>query len=133
MNVLKEWFSGITRPQFEIASMAFILICALSVFTSRIPNQEVLELDQGKLHYTGSVVSKKMNGQGKLTFENGDVYEGQFQNGLFQGQGTYKSAKGWVYVGQFKQGYANGQGKLTTEGQVSYEGTFKQGIYQHAH
>ena len=43
-----------------------------------------------------------MNGQGKLTFENGDAYEGEFSNGIFNGKGTYKSAQGWTYTGQFK-------------------------------
>lgn len=68
-----------------------------------------------------------MNGQGTLTFENGDVYEGQFRNGIFNGNGTYKSVSGWVYTGQFRNGYADGKGKLTTEGQATYEGTFKRG------
>ncbi len=101
-------------------------------FIGRMNSKEVLTLDNGKIKYEGYVVASKMNGQGKLTFENGDAYEGEFSNGIFNGKGTYKSAQGWTYTGQFKNGYADGKGKLTTEGQATYEGTFKQGIYQHA-
>lgn len=120
----------LTRPRIEFFSVLVILFCALSVFTGRIGTKEAMTLDEGRLQYNGNVVASKMNGQGKLTFENGDVYEGQFKNGIFNGNGTYKSASGWVYTGQFKNGYADGKGKLTTEGQATYEGTFKQGIYQ---
>lgn len=128
---VKHSFSDFfTRPRIEVLSILIILFCALSVFTGRIGTKEVLSLDDGRIQYNGNVVASKMNGQGTLTFENGDVYEGQFRNGIFNGNGTYKSVSGWVYTGQFRNGYADGKGKLTTEGQATYEGTFKQGIYQ---
>jgi hypothetical protein len=40
----------------------------------------------------------------------GDVYEGEFQNGIFQVQGTYTFANGDKYVGEFKDGFYSGQG-----------------------
>lgn len=122
----------LTRKNIEIATVILLALCALFTFAGRMSSKEVLTLDNGKIKYEGYVVSSKMNGQGKLTFENGDTYEGEFSNGIFNGKGTYKSAQGWTYTGQFKNGYADGKGKLTTEGQATYEGTFKQGIYQHA-
>lgn len=121
----------LVRRNLEIAAVVFVILCALIAFTGQIGHKEVLSLDNGKITYDGFVVSSKMNGQGTLTFENGDSYEGEFSNGIFNGKGTYKSAKGWTYTGQFKNGYADGKGKLTTEGQATYEGRFKQGIYQH--
>ena len=122
----------ITRKNLEIATVVLLALCAVFTFIGRMNSKEVLTLDNGKIKYEGYVVASKMNGQGKLTFENGDAYEGEFSNGIFNGKGTYKSAQGWTYTGQFKNGYADGKGKLTTEGQATYEGTFKQGIYQHA-
>ncbi|HFI0635201.1 TPA: hypothetical protein ACGO2X_000928 [Streptococcus suis] len=126
-QLLARFFS---RRKIEILSLFLVLVCALSVFTGRIGNKQALTLDNGKLQYNGYVVASKMNGQGKLTFENGDSYQGQFKNGIFHGKGTYTSASGWTYTGEFKNGYADGQGKLTTEGKAVYEGRFKQGIYQ---
>lgn len=123
--------SYLTRSKLEIAAVILILICALSVFTGRIGSKQAMTLEGSNLKYEGYVVANKMNGQGTLTFDNGDSYEGQFKNGIFNGQGTYRSASGWTYTGQFKNGYADGKGKLTTEGQATYEGKFKQGIYQH--
>ncbi|BCP63452.1 hypothetical protein HO404_10150 [Streptococcus suis] len=122
----------LTRKNIELVIVILTLLFAFLTFTGRMSSKEVLTLDNGKIKYEGYVVASKMNGQGKLTFENGDTYEGEFSNGIFNGKGTYKSAQGWTYTGQFKNGYADGKGKLTTEGQATYEGTFKQGIYQHA-
>ena len=61
--------------------------------------------------YTGTTIQGKMNGQGKMTFENGDTYEGEFVDGYFQGTGTYTSKDGWTYEGQFVKGQADGHGK----------------------
>lgn len=132
---LKDFFSRVqpflTRKNAEIASLILIVLCALTLFTGRIATQKTLTFDQGKITYHGYVQVNKMNGQGKITFDNGDTYTGQFKNGIFDGKGTFKSKDGWTYVGEFKQGQAEGKGKLTTASKAVYEGTFKQGIYQH--
>ncbi|MGT2950487.1 hypothetical protein BU202_04045 [Streptococcus cuniculi] len=129
---LKDTKIYLTRSTIEKACIGLMAVCALSVFLGRIPSKQTLTLDNGKMTYNGTVVANKMSGQGNLTFENGDKYEGQFQNGIFNGKGTFTSASGWTYEGEFKNGIADGKGKLTTEAKVVYEGTFKQGIYQHA-
>ncbi|MBP2624202.1 MORN repeat-containing protein [Streptococcus oricebi] len=123
----------IIRQHLEWLALTVIVLSAIFVFTSGLPRKGVLSLENGAIHYDGSLVRDKMNGQGHLTFKNGDSYSGQFQNGLFHGQGTFNSAAGWKYEGEFVNGQAQGQGKLTTENKVVYEGTFKQGIYQNAH
>ena len=46
-----------------------------------------MTLDKGAIRYDGSVVRGKMNGQGTVTFENGDTYKGNFVNGTFSGYG----------------------------------------------
>ena len=114
-------------------AVTVIVLSAMVAFTSGIPSQGALTLDKGAIKYNGSLVRGKMNGQGTLTFKNGDVYKGYFKNGTFNGKGTFTAKAGWKYEGNFVNGQADGQGKLTTENNVVYKGKFKQGIYQNAH
>lgn len=121
------------RRKLELVSVVAILVLAvLSIVLVNRPSQKTLVFGNNQVTYTGTTIQGKMNGQGKMTFENGDTYEGEFVDGYFQGTGTYTSKDGWTYEGQFVKGQADGQGKLTTQDNIVYEGTFKQGIYQSA-
>lgn len=121
------------RRRLELVSVVAILALAvLSIVLVNRPSQKTLVFGDNQVTYTGTTIQGKMNGQGKMTFENGDTYEGEFVDGYFQGTGTYTSVDGWTYEGQFVKGQADGQGKLTTQDSIVYEGTFKQGIYQSA-
>lgn len=124
--------SFLTRKKLEILTLILVVICSSTVFIGRIPIKQVLTLEDGTIRYSGYVLANKMSGSGKLTFENGDTYKGEFKNGIFHGKGTFTAVSGWTYVGEFKNGLADGQGKLTTENKTVYEGLFKQGIYQYA-
>ena len=122
-----------SRKRLELVSVVAILVlAALSIVLVNRPSQKTLVFGDNQVTYTGTTIQGKMNGQGKMTFENGDTYEGEFVDGYFQGTGTYTSVDGWTYEGQFVKGQADGQGKLTTQDSIVYEGTFKQGIYQSA-
>jgi hypothetical protein len=44
--------------------------------------------------------------------KNGDVYNGNFKNGLINGKGTLKTEKGDKYTGYFLNGKKHGMGKL---------------------
>ncbi|WP_438834847.1 hypothetical protein [Streptococcus pluranimalium] len=120
----------LTRTTIELLSVAFIIILGLSAFLIPLKHKGTLTYDNHKITYNGEVANNRMNGQGKLTYDNGDVYQGQFKNGVFDGQGTYKAAKGWSYSGEFKKGQADGQGVLKTKDNKTYKGEFKQGIYK---
>ena len=120
----------LTREKLELTSVLLIVVCGLSVLPLAFKEKTALTYDDGKISYTGYVVNNRMNGQGKLTYENGDVYEGQFTNGVFNGQGTFTSSQGWSYSGSFKNGQADGQGTLKAKNEEVYTGTFVQGIYQ---
>lgn len=75
--------------------------------------------------YTGEWKNDKPNGQGKMTYSNGDVYEGEWKDGNGTGYGVYKWASGAFYEGEWKDGNRTGYGKFTfTNGDV-YEGEFK--------
>lgn len=119
-----------TRSTIELITVAVIIILGLSVFTIGTKHEGTLTYDNGNITYKGTIAHHRMNGQGTLTYTNGDTYEGQFRNGVFDGQGTYTSKKGWSYTGEFKKGQPDGQGTLKTVDDKTYNGEFKQGIYQ---
>ena len=48
------------------------------------------------------------DGEGVLTFANGDKYDGEFIDDEFEGQGVFTWANGDKYEGQFKNGKAEG-------------------------
>ena len=56
----------------------------------------------------------------------GDIYKGEFRNGMFNGKGTFTFQDGEKYVGDFIDGTYNGQGTLTVNG-GKYNGEFKDG------
>lgn len=129
-NIMDQWQQLVLRTKLELIVAVIIVSCACSVFLSTLRFQTQTSLDQGKLTYVGQMQRGKLDGQGTLTFENGDRYQGQFVKGKLEGQGTFTSVDGWVYEGHFYNGQAHGQGKLTTEAAIVYEGQFKEGIYQ---
>ena len=60
--------------------------------------------------YAGEWKSDKRNGQGTNTFPTGEIYVGEFKNDKFNGQGTFTYPTGEIYVGEFKNDKRNGQG-----------------------
>lgn len=62
--------------------------------------------------FTGTLIDGKFSGNGKLVFENGDVYEGEFSAGRFEGHGIFTSVDDWRYEGAFNQGAITGDGTL---------------------
>ncbi len=81
--------------------------------------------------YEGGWENNKPNGNGKLSFTNGDYFEGQWEMGAFvKGIGQLQDASGF-YRGQFKNGKRHGEGVLISpNGREYYIGEFKEG-YMH--
>lgn len=99
--------------------------------------------------YSGPVNSAGLaTGQGRMEWENGNAYDGEFKDGLYEGYGVYEDATGFRIEGSFYKGLANGevdidfidgsvyrgnvgnehlqgQGKLTSPNGDYYEGEFK--------
>ena len=55
--------------------------------------------------------SRKKRYYGKMTYANGNIYEGEWIDGLFDGHGKYTWANGDVYEGEYKDDKRNGHGK----------------------
>lgn len=70
-------------------------------------------------------------GTGKIIYENGSVYEGDFLNGKYHGSGKLQYANGGWYKGQWKEGSwsGSGEGKIIYESGSVYEGNFQNGKY----
>ena len=58
-------------------------------------------------------------GEGKLTYADGDMYEGEWKDGKMEGHGTYYYADGDQYVGDWRDDKRHGYGKVVYCGQVS--------------
>ena len=76
----------IDRNQFERITVGVIILCALSLFLVTIKTQHSIKIDGTKIAYKGQMQNHRLNGQGTLTYDNGDTYTGEFKNGSFNGQ-----------------------------------------------
>lgn len=70
-----------------------------------------------------------MHGAGKMIYENGDVFTGQFVDGMKSGQGSLVLASGkGTYVGEFEDDEMHGNGCFTMEDGSEYFGEFRDGV-----
>ncbi|MBQ4564475.1 MAG: hypothetical protein IJA58_08330 [Lachnospiraceae bacterium] len=77
--------------------------------------------------FTGTYADATKNGEGKITYDNGDVYEGPIVAGIAIGNGKITYKDGDVYEGLVINGLPEGAfGKLTKGGDV-YVGGFSGG------
>ena len=65
----------------------------------------------------------KLNGWGRQSRCNGDVFEGRFENGLLNGKGFFLDKQKNKYIGEFRDMKRWGTGKLVTN-RIIYEGEF---------
>jgi len=80
--------------------------------------------------YDGNYENDKMNGIGKLiSYSLIFTYEGHFANGVFDGQGTYQNENGgWKYEGLFKNGKQEGEGRIYFGKGKSQKGIWENGV-----
>lgn len=77
--------------------------------------QEV-DLKSGGAHFKGLFVREGggnlLTGKGRITWDNGDSYEGELLRGERHGQGEFRWASGQQYKGQWVNDRASGQGEM---------------------
>ncbi|CAI2366721.1 unnamed protein product [Moneuplotes crassus] len=66
-------------------------------------------IEDGKNLYEGFLLNNKPHGKGRLIFKNGDMYQGDFENGIYSGYGKLVT-KAYFRQGYFEEGKMNGQG-----------------------
>ena len=89
----------------------------------------VMDLPNGD-RYEGEFRNGLFNGWGVYTYRNGDRYEGEFADDLKHGKGTYTAADGEKYVGEFVKDRRQGQGTLFLKNGDRYVGSFENGLPQ---
>jgi hypothetical protein len=74
--------------------------------------------------YQGEFKGGRLHGRGILVYNNGRVYEGEFENNTPHGSATETYANKDKYVGQFANGYKNGKGVYYYANGEIYDGKF---------
>lgn len=79
--------------------------------------------------YVGQTEGGKPNGWGKAYFPNGQMYDGEWKEGVMHGRAKEYYVDGTLkFEGEYKDGYRDGFGKsYHRNGNLSYEGEWKKG------
>ena len=77
--------------------------------------------------YEGEFDNDDINGYGLYTFKNKHSYEGEFLNGFFHGKGLYKWPDGCYFKGEYIKGVREGNGEYKFSDGKIYKGPFSNG------
>ena len=83
--------------------------------------------DNFSIYYGQKNKKSQKHGLGVLLINNGEKYEGYWENDMFKPYGRYINVKGEVYEGSFDNGKLHGEGMLNFQDKC-YKGTFFYGI-----
>jgi len=100
------------------------------IFSHGKKNAEGTQYQEGVYHYKGGFRNDLYDGYGEYVYSDGTnrSYVGQWENGKYHGQGTYTFQNGDIYQGEYVHGHKHGHGKLTmNEKGVVYEGEWADG------
>ena len=94
--------------------------CSSDVKVMKVPGGEYV----GQLNGRG-----QKHGNGKMTYDNGNEYDGQWKNNKRDGKGTTRYSSGNVYIGMWKGGKRHGFGVFYIEKSGdSYRGNWSGGV-----
>lgn len=88
-----------------------------------------MEYESGRI-YEGDWVSGQWDGKGQLQNPNGDSYHGEFCLDARHGKGVYKWDNGDVYTGEFRSDKRHGKGQFDFFNGNKYVGEFCNGMFQ---
>ncbi len=73
-------------------------------------------------------MSRGYTGKASASYPNGDVYEGDFLDGIREGRGVYRyGSNGDKYDGEWRQNRKHGIGKMVYNGKGEYQGYWENG------
>jgi hypothetical protein len=127
-----QWFSGRPMPNDlvpkileKLTSIGGISSSVLPVASDfKKPTKERKVYDNGDV-YEGELEDGKKHGKGKFVWTCGDVYEGDWKDNNRHGNGKMLSPNGEVYEGDWKDDKMHGHGKYVGADGDVYEGDFK--------
>jgi len=119
---------------FRFSALAFLLVAhpdftAAQCISGNCQNGTGTYRYSSNITYTGKFVNGIREGKGKMTLQNGNVYEGAFSRGRMSGEGIMTYANGERYAGQWVNDLPNGTGKYFFKGRERYEGNFLNGEF----
>lgn len=79
--------------------------------------------------YEGEFNVGQRHGEGKMDFNNGNFYIGQWQRDKQHGFGVFHNEIEGIYEGMFIEGFKEGYGKMRFANGDYYEGGWKRGLY----
>lgn len=88
-----------------------------------------MEYESGRI-YEGDWVSGQWDGTGQLQNPNGDSYRGEFCLDARHGKGVYQWDNGDVYTGEFRSDKRHGKGQFDFFNGNKYVGEFCNGMFQ---
>lgn len=87
----------------------------------------VTDRNTGSGIYTGYLVDGFFHGKGKMVWNNGSSYDGDWDHGTIHGSGTYIYSDGGKYVGQFQNGKRHSYGTYFFPNGAVYDGEWVSG------
>ncbi|GMH65407.1 hypothetical protein TrST_g10128 [Triparma strigata] len=79
--------------------------------------------------YSGDIKRERIEGEGTWCYKDGNQYAGSFRNGEKSGYGTHlNGTSGEIFQGDFENGVRHGRGKLTQISGNSFSGDFDHGV-----
>jgi hypothetical protein len=96
------------------------------------PAAQAAEFSVGATRFAGRFlldpVSRSYSGDGKVTWANGDSYEGELVKGAREGRGVFVWADGQRYEGDWRDDQPSGRGRLDFVNGDRYEGEVARGM-----
>lgn len=124
---------GVLVLQFDFGHLGYfpdsdgqaIISSSTSISTSE-PELQRYDTDDGYyFSYAG-----QLDGYVEYYWDNGDIYKGDFNDGVIMGKGEYTFSSGASYSGDFIEGVMSGKGSLyDPQGELIYAGSWKANLF----
>jgi len=128
------WQSKLDQDKniMAVVFASFIILVVIMYDSPKKPESSKLEnkdcpLEKDGNIYQGQCENGKYEGEGRLIDKNGAIYVGKFKNGLHEGSGRLIDKNRNIYIGEFKNDKPKGNGILICNDGKEYRGQFKDG------